>query len=577
MKNDLRTKRAAFLCALAIIAACVLLYWPSWTNPFVLDDVAKIESNPDMPLPFSFRHFFYPYAENSGEARNDPSRPLTYMVYWLCWRAGSGGPYPFHVVSTLFHALAALLVGGLTALAARRLIGGQALLAGLAAALLFLSAPLVAGTVIYVYGLSDVLSTVLALGALLLLVRRPDPGAASQASATFLFVLGLAAKQSVVVLPLLVVAWDLFMGGPGGWKKRIRVYVPPVLVVLAYIGANALVFGRIGDLEGGEAVHRTGSYAGMQGAMILEYLKLLFVPTRLTIDHLPVPAAYAPWLRVAAWAVVGLASVVALRAGLRRDSNPLLRLFGLGWSIYLIVLLPTSSLLPTVDLLVERRAYFAAVGAFLVLGGFLWHIGRRSRGGRIALLAAAAAAVLVQSAATSHRITVYGSPETLWREALARNPMNRRALTNLGTYYTRVERWDDAIAAFETILSHDPDDGSVCTKLAYIYANPAYPGRDDPKAIAYFDRGLALNPRNHLGHFNKAIVLIRMERFAEAEDLLRRAVALSPNFVPAHFMLGEMALRAGRTEEALAQYREVLRLNPGDAAATGRLREIAGR
>lgn len=577
MKNDLRTKRAAFLCAAAIVAACVLLYSPSWTNPFVLDDVAKIESNPDMPLPFSFRHFFYPYSESPGEARNDPSRPLTFTVFWLCWHAGSGSPVPFHVVNSLLHAVAALLVGGLAALAARRLFRDEAPLAGLIAALLYLSAPLVAGTVVYSYGLSDILSTALALGALLLLVRRPGPGPWSQVLASVLFILALGAKQSVIVLPLLVVAWDLFMGGWGEWKLRIRVYIPLVLLAAAYLGARALAFGRLGDLEGGTAIHRTGFYAGMQGAMILEYLKLLFFPVGLTIDHLPVAAAYPPWLRIGAWAVVGALSIIALGAGLKRTSSPVLRLFGLGWTIYIIALFPTSSLMPTVDLLVERRAYFAVAGVFLALGGVLWHSGRKSRVGRIALLSAVAVAVFAQSAVTWNRRAVYGSPEILWREALARNPLNRRALTNLGTYYTRVERWDDAIAAFDTILSRSPDDGSACTKLAYIYAHPGYPGRDDRKALEYFDRGLALNPTNYLGFFNKAIVLIRMERFSEAEDSLRQAVALSPNFVPAHFMLGEVMLRAGRPEEALAQYREVLRLNPGDTAATGRVREITGR
>jgi tetratricopeptide (TPR) repeat protein len=178
---------------------------------------------------------------------------------------------------------------------------------------------------------------------------------------------------------------------------------------------------------------------------------------------------------------------------------------------------------------------------------------------------------------TWHRHAVYGSPEILWREALARNPMNRRALSNLGTYYSRMERWGDAIAAFERILSRNPDDGPALTKMASIYAQPGYAGHDDRKALEYIDRGLSLDPTNPIAYFNKAIILIRTERLPEAEESLRRTVALSPRYVPAHFMLGEVALRTGRKDEALARYREVLRLNPGDAAATARIREITGR
>jgi tetratricopeptide (TPR) repeat protein len=565
------------LLAAGIFAAAVLLFFPARENPFVLDDVAKIEANPDMRLPFGFRHFFYPYSENSGEFRNDPSRPLTFMVFWLCWRAGSGSPLPFHAVNTLLHALAAVFLAWLTALSIRRLFRVEAPEAGLLAAFLFLSSPLMAGTVVYIYGLSDVLSTALCLGALLLLVRRQDPGAGAQVLASALFLLALGAKQSAIVLPALLVVWDLFTGGSGELRRRVRVYLPLGLAACAYLGARWLAFGRLGDLEGGAAVHQAGFYASMQGAVILDYLKLMAIPAGLTVDHLPVAGAYPLWLRLAAWAVVGALSVFALRAGLKRSSSPVQRLLGLGWLVFIITLLPTSSLLPTVDLMVERRAYFAGAGVFLTLAGLLWHLGRKARVWRIALLAAAAAAVLGQGAVTWHRHAVYGSPEALWRESLARNPMSRRALTNLGTYYSRVERWDDAVGAFEKILSRDPDDGSVYAKLAYIYAQPGYPKRDDRKALEYLDRGLALNPDNFLGFFNKAIILIGMERFAEAEGPLRRAVALSPNYVAAHFMLGEVALRAGRIDEAVAQFREVLRLNPGDAAATGRLGEITGR
>jgi tetratricopeptide (TPR) repeat protein len=571
-------KAAAALCASAVGVFCVLLYIPSWTNPFVLDDVAKIETNPDLRLPWSLGLFFYPYTKNAGEFRNDPSRPLTFMVYWFCWHAGSGSPVPFRVVTTLLHAVAAILVGWLAAAAVGQFfrIKPPPAVFGIAA-VLFSTSPLVAGTVVYAYGLSDVLSSVLLLAALVLLIRTPQPGPAAQAAAAGLFLLALGAKQSAIVLPALVVAWDLLTGGPAEMKQRIRLYVPLVLVAISYLAAREFLFGRLGDLEGGQAVRLAGSYAGMQGAVILSYLKLLAVPSGLSIDHLPAAASFPPWLRLTAWAVVAALSVLAVKAGFERTSRPLRRLAGLGWLIFVIALLPTSSIVPTVDLMVERRAYFAAVGVFIAVAGTGWSLARRSRAWRSALLLVVLLAVVSQSAVTWHRHAVYGSPEALWKESLALNPLNRRALANLGTYYSRVGRWEDAVQAFEKILAANPQDGPAWTKLAYVLAQPGYAGRDDRKAIEALERGLALNPTNFLGFFNKAIILLRTGRTGEAEDALRRAVALSPRYVPAHFMLGEVALQAGRTDEARAHFREVLRLNPGDAAATARLRDLEER
>jgi hypothetical protein len=74
-------KKATALLGIAVVAAVAVLYVRSWTNPFVLDDVAKIEANPDLRLPFSLRNFVAPYSGEGGEARNDPSRPLAFMVY----------------------------------------------------------------------------------------------------------------------------------------------------------------------------------------------------------------------------------------------------------------------------------------------------------------------------------------------------------------------------------------------------------------------------------------------------------------------------------------------------------------
>ncbi len=565
------------LVSAVIFAAAMFLFLPTWNNPFVLDDVQKIEKNPDLAVPFALKFFVYPYSGTNTEFRNDPSRPLTFMLYWLCWKAGSGNPLPFHVANTLIHALMAILLFWFSAGLMGRLFGSYALAPAALAAALFLSSPLMAGTIAYAYGLSDVLSAALCLGALLLLVRRRDSRPGTQILAGGLFLLALCAKQGAIVLPGLVMAYDVAVGGWNEWKGRVRVYIPLLLLAAGYLGARWLYFGSFGDLEGAGSLHPAGFYAAMQGPMILAYLRMIGIPSGLTIDHLPVTAAYPAGFRLFAWGVVGTLTALAVRAGFKKSSGPIQRLLGFGWLFFLISLLPTSSVLPTVDLLVERRAYFAGVGIFIGLAGFLWSLGRRAGRRRSALLVAVAVVILAQTAVTWHRNGIYGSPEALWKEAIARNPMNRRAWSNLGTYYTQRARWDEAAAVFEKILSYNPDDGSVLAKLAYIYAEPGYAEHDDGKALEYLDRGLALNPENFIGFFNRAIILIRMERVAEAEASLRRAVALSPSYVPAHFMLGEVALGSGRTGEALAHYREVLRLNPGDAAATGRIREITGR
>jgi tetratricopeptide (TPR) repeat protein len=573
-----RPRVSRWLVAAIVFVSAFLLFVPTWKNPFVLDDIQKIEANPDMRLPFSLHNFVYPYSENATEFRNDPSRPLPFMVYWLCWHLGSGNPLPFHGANTGLHGLAAAFLALLVIELLFLLYGEHAPVAGGIAGLLFVTSPLLAGTAAYVYGLSDVLSTALGLAVLVLLVRSKKPAWWAVALSCLLFVLALASKQSLIVLPALVAACDL---GAGGWsrvKARLAVYLPLLAVAAAYLAARVAYFGALGDLEGRGSLFGAGLYATLQGAMILNYLRMLVYPAGLTIDHLPQASHYPDGLRWLAWAVIAVLTTAALREGFRRKWKPGRRLLSLGWMLFLLSLLPTSSFLPTVDLLVERRAYFAAAGLFLVVAGLLWRRGRSERRlMRAAWAAAALAIILGQTAVTWQRNRLYGSTEGLWKEALDRNPMNRRALSNLGTYYSRAKRWDEAVDVFDRILKVNPSDGPIYSKLAYIYMQPGYSGHSDEKALEYMTKGLELNPTNILGLYNSAILYRRMNRTAEAEDLLRRAIRINPNFGIAYGLLGEIALGQKRQDEAVGYFREALRLDPGDQAAASRLRELTGR
>ena len=156
MKNH-RVKQLAAI--LLIFAATFALYVNCWDNPFVLDDLTKIQQNPDLQVTsFNLSNFIFSYPETTTQLRNDPSRPLPYIVFWLCWQAKADSPYLFHVVSTTLHASLAALLALITAELMLQIFGFYSLTAGLITALLFLSSPLIAGTVVYAYGLSDVLS-----------------------------------------------------------------------------------------------------------------------------------------------------------------------------------------------------------------------------------------------------------------------------------------------------------------------------------------------------------------------------------------------------------------------------------
>jgi len=92
---------------LFLLALASCLYFNSLTNPFVYDDFYYVVSNPFVHnLKFLWANIADP---NTHTVMPDPAgyRGLTSFFRTLCWVAGSGATWPFHLQKILMHALIA--------------------------------------------------------------------------------------------------------------------------------------------------------------------------------------------------------------------------------------------------------------------------------------------------------------------------------------------------------------------------------------------------------------------------------------------------------------------------------------
>ncbi|MBF0144303.1 MAG: sulfotransferase [Magnetococcales bacterium] len=87
------------------------------------------------------------------------------------------------------------------------------------------------------------------------------------------------------------------------------------------------------------------------------------------------------------------------------------------------------------------------------------------------------------------------------------------------------------------------------------------------RALALTDRILERHPREAAILELAATIHRRLGRFAEAEGLLRRAIAAEPDRAGFHLALGKLCRRQGRAEEAIAALTRALELAPGHAGA----------
>jgi len=387
-------------------------------------------------------------------------------------------------------------------------------------------------------------------------------------------ILALAAKQSSVVLLPLVLISDLTtkrLNQTRAWK----VYAPLLAITLGYVLARRFYFGELGDLEGRGSTLEWKEYALTQGLMILQYLRLLVLPTRLTIDHLFLPTDFPLWQTALSWIFILIVTFTAILILLKKNNAPLLRWCSFCWLFFLICLFPTSSLLPTVDLFVERRAYMAAIGLFVGLGGAgAVVLARGSRWLKISTAHLLVAALAAQIVLTQERHQVYSSTETLWQEAIALNPQNVRAQLNLVTYYSSIQNYISARQLLDEMLSRKPDDPALLSKLGYIYMQPDYKEYDPNKALVLLEQSLKGLPDNIFALYNAGMLYLGQRRYQEAERLFMRATELNPLMAIAFVRAGEAALGLQKNAEAKVRFQRALQLDGTQMDAFNYLQQL---
>lgn len=153
------------------------------------------------------------------------------------------------------------------------------------------------------------------------------------------------------------------------------------------------------------------------------------------------------------------------------------------------------------------------------------------------------------------------------RHALALDPGDAEALSNLGVIFKDLRNLADAEASCREAIRLKPDYSVAYGNLGNVLREQ---GRlDEAEATLLF--AIRLTPdfaeyRSSLGN-----VLLEMGRAQDAEAQCREAIRLKPGLADAHYNLGNALLEQGRLLEAEASYRETLRLQANHAKAHNNL------
>jgi len=476
--NPLRWIYGASLL-IALIAAFEV-YWPALRGPFLLDDMHltyMLPSAARIPLMGWLRQM----------------RPLLMFSFWLNFQqSGAESTFGYHLVNLILHFFNAILIF----LAVRKILSWTSLepmhapILSLFAAGLFLLHPAQTESVSYIASRSETLSVFFVLAAFVVFLYRRT---AALSVPRILCVLALFAaaglsKEHAAVLPALFILTDYYWNFEFSLAmvgRNWKLYVPVAIGVgLASVPILAIL--RHNPTAGFEMRGLTWSqYFFTECRVIWDYIRLFFIPVGQNLDpDIQISRNIAD--HGAIFALAGLL-VVTVLAWIYRRRFPLA---SYGWFVWLILLAPTSSLVPIRDPMAERRMYLPFIGLLFVTLEFL----RRWKVSRNTLVTALALVLVVEGALTYQRNLLWSNAVDIWKDTVSKSPAKYRPSFQLAYVEYQAGNCNDAVDQYQktATLQRPREDLLLDWALAYDCAG------NTQAALAKLQQAAARRPNAHV-------------------------------------------------------------------------------
>lgn len=472
----------------------------------------------------------------------EPTRPLLNLTWALNYALGGLAPWHWHLVNLALHAGSAALAASLFFWMATRLGRADARGVALVGGCVFAATPMAVETVAYVSSRSTALATLLALGALRVAAPALEAGSWRRLTAGLaLLLLAVSAKEEALAVPLVLLLLDAVVLSGGQLRATA-----------SRLGRHALFFAPIAvGLVGRRLL--TGTWLPPPAIERGRYLwtQLVEFPGYLLRAAIPIDPAFfrgvplAPWAPDAVtvlWALAGAGLIAG--AFLLRRRQPA---FALAVLWMAAGLLPSSSIVPLQEMVVDHRAYLGGAGVAFCLGFVLW---RPERTVAMTLL------IALLGAGSLRYQWVLADPVRAWSDAVGRaprsadahralgeayaargdaalaeralgeaarlDPADARNAANLGTFFAEQGRYSEAVDAFRSAAQAAPDDARIRDNLGMLLRTL---GRDD-EALREFEAALAGRPALAQPRINLAALLVERGERERASALLDEATRL---------------------------------------------------
>jgi tetratricopeptide (TPR) repeat protein len=569
---------------LLLTLAVFLVYGNTLFHSFHFDDIPSILEKPWIRGLDKIPQFIFSFL----------SRPLVILSFNINHAISGFNVWSYHAFNILFHLIATCLVYRLARLIeqvfqknnteARNRGPGVPLLS----AFIFALHPLSTQSVTYISSRSTIMVTIFYLAGLILFfkgwLKKNEPADIAPRRKLFFsrhwfyagicIFLGIVSKQTIVTLPVMMFLFHFYFVSTETFPRWLKKQIPWMALILVSTVCVLIwkhFFGG-GIVLVSQTPFSPASYFLTQTFVVpFEYFRKLLFPFNLNIDvNFPLLSYWSVWTNWLGIATLLAYSVLCIRVSNTPKGNGRLIGFGMVW--ILITLLPTSSVVPLLDVAVEHRTYLPMVGFSLLVAGVFNELSNKLEkpaSGSLAfknqpLLVVCSISLLVfYSAGVIKRNAVWKNEITLWTDAKKKSPNLVRPYNNLGETYDKLGDYDRAISEFEAALKLNPNYFFALNNLGNIHGKK----KNYPEAIAYFEKALKIKADYSPAHYN----LARAQHLVGKPDLAvqsyREAIRFNPYFEQAFYNLANLLLQRGKPKEAVENFLAFLNMQPDHARA----------
>ena len=368
---------------------------------------------------------------------------------------------------------------------------------------------------------------------------------ASYIASLLAFILGLLTKEVVITLPAVLWLYDLYGFSRNSSRRTLlnwRAYLPylPFLLIMAVpIIARGIYSGRV-------IPHFKRDVASQIYTVIpvlARYLKLLFLPTGLTIVH--DVEIYKSLLYLPVILSAGILLLLVLNAVyLFLMEGVVWRLLSFFMIWFFVTLLPII-IFPLNRIMQENRGYISGIGFAILIGILLGRLMDNSQRSRLAY-GLLVILIVLYGTGTVYRNTVWKDGVTLWTDAMEKSPYEPLTYNNLSVAYKRRGDYEGAKEVLYRGIRLSPGEWLLHYNLGNVYTGT---GELD-LALNEYDRAMRLNPSMPMVYNSMGYVRLLRGEVKEAINLIHVAIDKKKDYAPAHYNMAKALEKAGHLKDS---------------------------